>query len=110
MVRSLFLLLLLSACGASPAPQFFGAERREVTLEGIEFVVFLKDDAAEVVRMGYLTRKARDRVPPLMIRAAEMVSGCEVVGPLRGGWGGRSPALPGGDTGEARFELSCGAL
>lgn len=107
MVRSLFLLLLLSACGASPAPQFFGAERREVTLEGITFVVFLKDDAAEVVRMGYLTRKARDRVPPLMIRAAEMVSGCEVVGPLRG-WG-RSPALP-GDTGEARFELSCGAL
>ena len=96
-------LCLLTGC-ASPAPQFFGASRHAVTLDGIEFVVFLKGDRAEVVRMGYLRRAERARVPPLMIRAAEQVSGCKVAGPAGGLY--RSPSLP-GDTGEARFQLDC---
>ena len=58
-MKHLILLLILSACGASPAPQFFGAIRHEVTLSGINFVVFQKDDRAEVVRLGYLTRAER---------------------------------------------------
>jgi hypothetical protein len=96
-------LLFLAAC-ASPAPNFFGAERHDVTLEGYRFVVFVKDDKAEVIRMGYLKRSARDPVPQLMVRAAEVASGCAVRGPLRGAWA--SPSLP-GDTGEARFQLEC---
>lgn len=94
---------ILTAC-ASPAPKFFGAERHDINLEGYRFAVFVKDDKAEVIRLGYLRRADRDPVPPLMIRAAEMASGCTVAGPARGVWA--SPSLP-GDTGEARFQLDC---
>ncbi|SOC16444.1 hypothetical protein [Rhodobacter maris] len=97
---------LLCGCAASPAPVFFGAARQEVMLEGYRFAVYLKEGRAEVVRLGYLPRAARDRVPALMVRAAETASGCRVRGPARGIW--RSPSLP-GDTGEARFELECRA-
>jgi hypothetical protein len=93
-------LLLLAACGASPAPQFFGATRHEVTLGGINFVVFQKDEAAEVVRLGYLTRAQRAPVPALMAAAAEQATGCRVIP------GSMVTGLP-GDTGEARFRLAC---
>jgi len=95
---------LLVGCGASPAPQFFGATRHEVTLEGIRFVVYERDDRAEVIRLGYLKRAMRTQVPALMIVAAERATGCRVAGPAQGIW--RSPSLP-GDTGEARFDLDC---
>ncbi|KEO50543.1 hypothetical protein [Thioclava pacifica] len=107
MFRSPILLaafIVLAGCGASPAPQFFGAARHELRLEGIDFVVFVKGGRAEVIRMGYLRRSERDRVPALMIRAAEEASGCAVAGPAGGLY--RSPSLP-GDTGEARFQLDC---
>ena len=97
-------LLLIAACSATPAPQYFGAERHEIELDGIRFVVFLREDSAEVIRTGYLSRKERDRVPALMEAAAAAVSGCAVRGPETGF--SRSPSLP-GDTGEARFRLSC---
>ncbi|MFD2174478.1 hypothetical protein [Rhodobacter lacus] len=97
-------LALLCGCAVSPAPQFFGATRQEVALEGYRFTVFVKTGRAEVVRRGYLPRAARDRVPALMVRAAEIASGCTVIGPAGGIW--RAPSLP-GDTGEARFELAC---
>lgn len=96
--------LALAGCDASPAPQFFGATRHDVALEGYRFTVFHKGDHAEVVRLGYLRREARDAVPALMVRAAEQATGCTVTGPARGLW--RSPSLP-GDTGEARFALKC---
>ncbi|KEP69063.1 hypothetical protein DL1_05585 [Thioclava dalianensis] len=108
MSRCLILCVLslgLWGCGASPAPQFFGAARYDITLEGIAFTVFVSADRAEVIRRGYLRREERDRVPPLMERAAEQASGCKVAGPL-GGWA-RSPSLP-GDTGEGRYQLDCG--
>lgn len=95
---------LLAACGASPAPQFFGAERHDITLEGYRFAVLQKGDYAEVIRLGYLSRAQRRAVPPLMIEAAERTTGCRVLGPAMGAM--RSPSLP-GDTGEARFELDC---
>jgi hypothetical protein len=97
-------LPVLAGCGASPAPIFFGAARHEVTLQGLRFVVLVKGEHAEVVRMGYLSRAERDAVPPLMIEAAQQASGCKVTGPASGPW--RSPSLP-GDTGEARFTLKC---
>lgn len=97
-------LALLAACGASPAPQFFGAERSDITLDGYDFAVFQKGTYAEVIRLGYLTRAERAAVPTLMAEAAERVSGCRVIGPARGRM--RSPSLP-GDSGEARFELDC---
>lgn len=94
----------LAGCGASPAPQFFGADRHEITLEGYRFTVFQKGEYAEVIRLGYLTRAERAPVPALMIEAAERTTQCRVTGPAAGRM--RSPSLP-GDTGEARFALNC---
>ncbi|WP_263723048.1 hypothetical protein [Defluviimonas sp. WL0075] len=91
---------MLCSCGASPAPQFFNSERHEVTLEGIDFVVFRKGDRAEVVRLGYLGKRARDPVPRLMEEAIERTTGC------RARPGSKVTGLP-GDTGEARFDLDC---
>jgi len=93
------LCLLLAAC-ASPAPQFFGAARHDITLSGIDFVVFHKGDRAEVIRMGYLARPARAAVPALMLEAAERTTGCRVVP------GSAVTGLP-GDTGEMRLKLDC---
>lgn len=93
-------LLLLTASCASPAPEFFGAERSAVRQDGIEFVVFHKGERAEVVRRGYLGPKDRAGVQEAMILAAEQATGCAVLpGSLRTG-------IP-GDTGEARMALRC---
>ncbi|WP_199257548.1 hypothetical protein [Paracoccus binzhouensis] len=95
----LLLVFLLSAC-ASPAPQFLGATRHDITLDGIRFAVFQKPDEAEVIRLGYLTRRERAAVPELMVIAAERTTGCRVIpNSLRS----RIP----GDTGEARLSLRC---
>ncbi len=99
-MKHLWPLLLLAACGAQPAPKFFGATRHDITLGGMNFVVFQKDNAAEVVRLGYLTRAERAPVPDLMARAAEQTTGCKVIP------GSMITGLP-GDTGEAKFRLTC---
>jgi hypothetical protein len=92
-------VILLAAC-ASPAPQFFGAARSEVTLGGIRFAVFAKDNQAEVVRMGYLSRAARAPVQGLMMQAAEQATGCRVRA------SSFATQIP-GDAGEARMSLDC---
>ena len=99
-LKRLCLLATLAGCGASPAPQYFGATRTEVTKGGINFVVFQKDDAAEVVRLGYLTRAQRAPVQRLMAEAAAEATGCAVRP------NSMITGLP-GDTGEARFQLDC---
>lgn len=96
----LSLLLLIFAGCASPSPDMSGALRRQVTLEGVTFVVFHRDYQAEVVRMGYLSRRDRDRVPGLMQRAAAQTTGCAVIE------GSMSTRIP-GDTGVARFHMRC---
>lgn len=96
---TLVLCLSLAAC-ASPATQFLGAQRHDITLSGIDFVVFHKQDRAEVIRLGYLSRRARAPVPALMIEAAERTTGCRVIPDSA------VTGLP-GDTGEVRLELNC---
>lgn len=92
-------ILLLAAC-ASPAPEFIGARHYETEQGGIRFTVFHKGNEAEVIRHGYLTKHERAAVPALMVRAAELTTGCRVVpDSLRS----RIP----GDTGEARLALRC---
>lgn len=95
----LVLILFLSAC-ATASPDMMGASRHEVSVEGIDFVVFHRGAQAQVVRMGYLTRAERRFVPALMQRAAAEASGCRVVP------GSMQTALP-GDTGVARLDLEC---
>ncbi len=94
------LVLLLAACGASPAPDMFGARRMEVTRGGIDFVVYQMGSDVEVVRMGYLTRAERAPVPGLMAEAAEAATGCRVIP------NSMVTKIP-GDTGVARFALDC---
>lgn len=98
---TLLTLLTLAAC-ASPSPDmtFAGASRHDITLNGIRFVVFHKDDEAQVIRMGYLTRDRRDAVPALMERAAAEATGCMAVA------GSLTTRLP-GDTGVGRVDLVC---
>ena len=93
------LMVLLVAC-ESPAPQMFGAQKHEIVLGGIRFVVFEKAGRAEVLRMGYLRRPERAVVPELMIDAVERATGCRVQ---------RDTVVTGlpGDTGEARMAISC---
>ena len=98
-MRFLVLLTLLSAC-ASPAPDFFGAARHEVTRGGIDFVIFQKGSEVEVVRLGYLTRAQRGPVPRLMAEAAAEVTGCRIIP------NSMRTKIP-GDTGVARFDLDC---
>lgn len=93
------LLLLLAAC-ASPAPDMVGAARYDITLDGIDFAVFHRGKEAEVIRMGYLSMPDRDRVPALMIRAAQETTGCRAISDSV------RTRLP-GDTGEARVALDC---
>lgn len=100
MSRFIPILLLIAAC-ASPAPDFFGSARHDVTRGGIDFVVYQRTDEAEVVRMGYLSRKARAPVPRLMEAAAAEATGCRVIP------GSMRTKIP-GDTGVARFDLDCG--
>ena len=95
----ILLCLLLIAC-ESPAPEFMGATRHRVQVEGIDFVVFQKGEEAEVLRMGYLSKAERAPVQGLMLRAAEMATGCAALPDSL------STRIP-GDTGEARVRLRC---
>ncbi len=99
-MRAAALLLLLAACGASPAPDMFGATRAEVTRGGVDFVVFRKGSTVEVVRMGYLARAERAPIPALMAEAVEVTTGCRVIA------NSMTTKIP-GDTGVARFALDC---
>lgn len=99
-MRAVLILILFLAGCASPAPRFIGAERQDITLEGIRFAVFQQGTDAEVIRLGYLTRAQRAKVPELMEIAVMRSTGCRTVpNSLRSG-------IP-GDTGEARFSLDC---
>ncbi|WP_245873073.1 hypothetical protein [Albidovulum inexpectatum] len=93
------MILFTGAC-VSPAPDFFGAERHDLTLDGIDFVVYHKGSEVEVVRMNYLPRAQRAHVPALMRQVAERATGCRVVP------NSMRTRLP-GDTGVARFDLDC---
>lgn len=92
-------ILLLAAC-ASPAPGFIGAPRHDITLEGIQFAVFQKTNQAEVIRLGYLSRRDRARVPELMMQAVAQTTGCT---PIPNSMVTKIP----GDTAEARINLRC---
>jgi hypothetical protein len=102
-MRYLVLLLSLCAC-ATPSPRMMGAVRHHVRLQGIDFVVFHRDDRAEVVRTSFIVRPSPREISALMAQAAAQATGCEVIA-----FSGKT--LVPGDTGVARFDLDCwGAL
>ena len=92
-------LLLLAAC-ASPGMGFRDSPRTDLTLDGMNFSVFRAGDEVQVIRLGWLPLAQRDRVPALMMRAAEQATGCRAVeGSLR-------HQLP-GDTAEGKLRVDC---
>ncbi|MDX5403147.1 MAG: hypothetical protein LPJ93_12225 [Rhodobacterales bacterium] len=97
MIR-LVLLLFLAACGASPAPEFMGAERTDVTVNGRAYTVFQKGKRVEVIRLGYARRGEHQEIRATMIELIPRVTGCKL----------REATLT-GDSGEMRGSLDCPA-
>ena len=97
-MRALALIFLLSACGAQPAPQFFGAQRTDVTRDGRSYTVFQKGNAVEVIRLGYARRGEHQGIRATMIDLIPDVTGCTLI----------ESSLQ-GDSGEMRGRLRCKA-
>ena len=93
---ALTLLVFLAACGASPAPEFFGATRTDVTVNGRDYTVFQKGERVEVIRLGYATRGQHQEIRATMIELIPRVTGCRL----------RESTLQ-GDSGEMRGSLDC---
>lgn len=96
MKHALLLPLLLAACGASPAPEFFGATRTEVTVSGRDYVVLQKGNRVEVIRLGYARRGEHQEIRATMIELIPTVTGCTL----------RESTLT-GDSGEMRGSIIC---
>lgn len=90
-------LLFLANCGASPAPEFFGATRHQVTKDGRDYVIFQKENAFEIIRLGYLPRGQHQEIRATMIELVPKVTGCKI----------NEKSLQ-GDSGEMRGRLICG--
>lgn len=93
--RVLPLFLLLAAC-ASPSPEFFGANRAEVTVDGRAFTVLRRESRVQVIRHGYASPRDRRAIPEQMLRAVEDATGCRaVIDSFQG------------DSGERRGRIAC---
>ncbi|RYI33245.1 MAG: hypothetical protein EON48_03190 [Acetobacteraceae bacterium] len=95
---ALLALVLLAACGASPAPEFMGAKRTDITLNGRHYTVFQKGERVEVIRLGYAHRGEHQDIHATMIELIPRVTGCKL----------RDSTLT-GDSGEMRGSLDCPA-
>ena len=94
-MKPLIPLLLLAAC-ASPAPEFMGATRSDITVNGRDYAVFQKGERVEVIRLGYARRGEHQEIRATMIELIPVVTGCKL----------RESTLT-GDSGEMRGSLNC---
>ncbi len=94
-MKALLPVLFLAAC-ASPAPEFMGATRTDVTVDGRDYAVFQKGERVEVIRLGYARRGEHQEIRATMIELIPRVTGCTL----------RDSTLQ-GDSGEMRGTLSC---
>ncbi len=95
-MKALLPLLFLAACGASPATEFFGADRTDITVNGRDYTVFQKGERVEVIRLGYAKRGELQEIRATMIELIPQVTGCTL----------RDSTLQ-GDSGEMRGSVSC---
>ena len=90
-------LILLAACTPTAAPEFFGAQRYQVTRDGRQYVIFQKENRVEIIRQGYAKRGDHQAIRATMIALIPEVTGCKL----------RENTLQ-GDSGEMRGSLTCG--
>ena len=95
-MRLLIPLLFLTACAASPAPEFFGATKVDVTRDGRAYTVWHTDKRVEVVRHGYATAGQHQAIRATMIALIPEVTGCKLY----------EKSLQ-GDSGEMRGTIRC---
>jgi len=89
-------LVLLAACGAQPAPEFYGASRVDVTRDGRQYTVFFTEKRVEVIRLGTARRGEHQAIRATMIALIPEVTGCD---PVR--------TSMQGDSGEMRGSIRC---
>ena len=94
-MKAIIPLVFLAAC-ASPAPEFMGATRTDITLNGRDYTVFQKGERVEVIRLGYARRGEHQEIRATMIELIPRVTGCKL----------RESTLT-GDSGEMRGSLDC---
>ena len=92
-MRLVVLFLLLAACDASPAPQMMGAQKVDAAVYGHDYVVWRRDKAFEIVRMGYARRSEQPAIRATMLSVVAQVTGC-------------TPHVDTGDSGEMRGTLT----
>lgn len=95
-MRLILFALFLTACAASPAPEFFGAKRVAVTREGRSYTVWHTEKRVEVVRHGYAKPGEHQAIRATMIALIPEVTGCKIY----------EKSLQ-GDSGEMRGSLRC---
>ncbi len=88
--------LLLTACGAQPAPDFFGATRTDVTRDDRQYTVFHTEKRVEVIRLGYAARGQHQAIRATMIALIPEVTGCRL-----------NETTLQGDSGEMRGSIRC---
>ena len=97
-MRLILFTLFLTACAASPAPEFFGAKRVEVTREGRSYTVWHTEKRVEVVRHGYAKPGEHQAIRATMIDLIPALTGCKL-----------NERTLEGDSGEMRGRVTCPA-
>ncbi len=92
-MRLIFLMLLLAACDASPAPQMMGAQSVKTTVDGRDYTVWRRGSAFEIVRHGWAKRADQPGIEAAMLLIVAQVTHC-------------TPRVERGDSGEIRGTLS----
>ncbi len=92
-MRLIFLILLLSACDASPNVTFMAAPKVNVTVAGRDYTVWRADTKFEVVRHGWAKPAERAEIIATMMTVVEQVTNCKAT-PVSG------------DSGEMRGRLT----
>ena len=95
-MKRLIPLLVLAACGAQPAPEFFNASRADVTRGGRQYTVFYTQSRVEVIRLGTARNGEHQDIRAQMIDLIPEVTGCKLI----------AKSLQ-GDSGEMRGAIRC---